>query len=334
MDTLIEIQNLTKHFGSLKAVNGISFSVQRGEVLGFLGPNGAGKSTTMKMLTGFLTPSSGSIEVAGHSVLKDAIKAQEAIGYLPEGAPLYPDMTPAGLLRFISAIRGLKGAAREARIATVIGQVHIEGVLHQSIETLSKGFKRRVGLALAILHDPEILILDEPTDGLDPNQKHEVRELICEMSQNKAIVLSTHILEEVDAVCTRAIIIDRGTVVADGTPADLRARASNHNVVHITLRSSDNAVESQLRELPNVQSMEQVAMANGMIRYELTPLNRMSIIDGVSELVRAKNWEALELVSQPGSLNELFREVTDSDLRKNATSTPQQQPQVSAGVNA
>jgi len=218
---MIDIQHLSKSFGPLRAVDDISFSVGRGEVLGFLGPNGAGKSTTMKMVTGFLTPSSGTVRVCGHDIGSDPMDAKKSLGYLPEGAPAYPDMTPAGFLEFIAAIRGLSASAMKERIAEVVRLVHLEGVLHQRIETLSKGYKRRVGLAQAILHDPEVLVLDEPTDGLDPNQKHEVRALIRQMSANKAIVLSTHILEEVEAVCTRAIIIARGRILFDGTPAEL-----------------------------------------------------------------------------------------------------------------
>ena len=221
---MIEIKNLSKSFGPLLAVDGITFSVPRGEVLGFLGPNGAGKSTTMKMITGFLTPSSGTVVVCGHDIETDPMGVKREIGYLPEGAPAYPDMTPAAFLEFIADIRGLSGAAKASRIAEVVGLVHLEGVLHQRIETLSKGFKRRVGLAQAILHDPEVLVLDEPTDGLDPNQKHEVRTLILRMAKTKAIVLSTHILEEVEAVCTRAIIIARGKVLFDGSPAALQSQ--------------------------------------------------------------------------------------------------------------
>lgn len=222
---MIEIQNLQKSFGGVRAVDGVSFSVEPGEVLGFLGPNGAGKSTTMRMITGFLTPTGGEVRIAGVSVVDDPVAAKARIGYLPEGAPLYPDMTPRTLLDFIAEIRGIPAAKRKARIAEVVAQINISEVLDQRIETLSKGFKRRVGLAQAILHDPQILILDEPTDGLDPNQKHEVRQLIKQMSKDKVIILSTHILEEVDAVCTRAIIIARGKVVFDGTPKELKDRS-------------------------------------------------------------------------------------------------------------
>lgn len=221
---MIEIKHLTKDFGPLRAVDDISFSVARGEVLGFLGPNGAGKSTTMKMITGFLSPTSGRASIAGHDIENEPLAAKKRLGYLPEGAPAYGDMTPHSFLDFIADIRGLKGDERKRRIDEVVQRVHLQGVMYQSIDTLSKGFKRRVGFAQAILHDPDVLVLDEPTDGLDPNQKHEVRELIRAMAPRKAIVLSTHILEEVEAVCTRAIIIARGKVLFDGTPRELAER--------------------------------------------------------------------------------------------------------------
>ncbi len=221
----IEVKHLNKQFGPLRAVDDISFTVDRGEVLGFLGPNGAGKSTTMRLIAGFLEPTGGTISVCGFDVLDQAIKVKERLGYLPEGAPLYGEMTPAGFLNFVADIRGLKAQKREERIRDVVQKIHLEPVMDQRIETLSKGYKRRVGLAQAIFHDPEVLILDEPTDGLDPNQKHEVRTLIKAMAQDKAIIISTHILEEVDAVCSRAIIVARGRIVADGTPQELEQRA-------------------------------------------------------------------------------------------------------------
>jgi ABC-2 type transport system ATP-binding protein len=221
---MIEIQNLTKEFGPLRVVDSITFTVKKGEVLGFLGPNGAGKSTTMKMITGFLAPTAGTARICGHDIELEPMAAKRCLGYLPEGAPAYTDMTPAAYLDFIADIRGLTGDTKARRIAAVVKEVELEPTLHQPIETLSKGFKRRVGLAQAILHDPEVLILDEPTDGLDPNQKHDVRQLIRAMAPTKAIVLSTHILEEVEAVCTRAIIIAKGKVLFDGTPASLAQR--------------------------------------------------------------------------------------------------------------
>jgi len=221
MDNLIEVSDLYKSFGPLVAVDGVSLRIPRGEVLGFLGPNGAGKSTTMKMITGFLAPTSGSVQICGHDVASDPIAAKSCLGYLPEGAPAYGEMSVAGFLDFIADIRGLTGDRRASRIREVVAKIHLEQVLPQTIETLSKGFKRRVGLAQAILHDPEVLILDEPTDGLDPNQKHEVRTLIGEMAPHKAIIISTHILEEVDALCTRTAIIARGRLLFTGTPAEL-----------------------------------------------------------------------------------------------------------------
>ena len=226
----IDVQSLDKHFGPIHAVRGVSFSVRKGEVLGFLGPNGAGKSTTMKMITGFLEPSAGTVKVNGHDVMTDPILVKSSIGYLPEGAPSYGEMTVISFLNFIAEIRDLHGERRQQRLETVIREVHLEPVLYQTIETLSKGFKRRVGVAQAIMHDPEVLIMDEPTDGLDPNQKHEVRELIREMARDKAIVISTHILEEVDAVCSRAIVIASGQLLFDGTPAELRTQAGTNNI--------------------------------------------------------------------------------------------------------
>ncbi|MGQ9367743.1 ABC transporter ATP-binding protein [Azospirillum sp. ST 5-10] len=225
---MIVIENLVKRFGAFTAVDGVSFAVERGTVLGVLGPNGAGKSTTMKMITGFLTPSAGKVRVCGFDVESEPLAARRRIGYLPEGAPTYPDMTPLGFLAFVAGVRGLAGAAARERVAWAVERVALGPVLHQPIETLSKGFKRRVGLAQAILHDPDVLILDEPTDGLDPNQKHQVRTLIRSMAAEKAIVISTHILEEVEAVCSRAIVIAGGRVLADGEPTGQGWRLGPH----------------------------------------------------------------------------------------------------------
>jgi len=225
--TLIEVKSLDKKFGAIHAVQNLSFSVQKGEVLGFLGPNGAGKSTTMKMITGFLEPTSGTVSVCGHDILDEPIQVKEKIGYLPEGAPSYGEMTVKNFLDFIADIRGMKGKEKETRVDEIIKKINLESVRNQTIDTLSKGFKRRVGVAQALLHDPEVLIMDEPTDGLDPNQKHEVRTLIKEMAAHKAIVISTHILEEVDAICTRAIIIASGELLFDGTPEELLAKSDS-----------------------------------------------------------------------------------------------------------
>ena len=224
---MIEIQHLTKRFGPLIAVRDLSLTVRPGEVLGFLGPNGAGKSTTMKMVTGYLAPDEGSVRICGHDIVQDTIAAQQKMGYLPEGAPAYGEMTPRQFLHFIAQVRELSGDAEKTATARAVAGAELQGVMDQPIETLSKGFRRRVGLAQAILHDPDVLVLDEPTDGLDPNQKHSVRALILDIAATKTIVISTHLLEEVEAVCSRAVIIDRGRLVADGTPAELSRRAAS-----------------------------------------------------------------------------------------------------------
>src|SRR5690606_17928235 len=255
---MIEISGLTKRYGDRTVVDRLSFGCKPGEVLGFLGPNGAGKSTTMKMITGFVAPDEGRAVVCGHDVAEQPLEARRHLGYLPEGAPSWPEMTPRTFLDFIADVRGLKGDERRRRLDAVIGELHLGPVLDQSIDTLSKGFKRRVGLAQGILHDPDVLILDEPTDGLDPNQKHEVRELIRSMSADKLIVISTHILEEVEAVCTRAIIIAHGRILADETPAGLAARSRYHNAVRVTLADGANfdEVRAAIAKLPSVAETE------------------------------------------------------------------------------
>ena len=221
---MLEVKNLVKRFGSFEAVKGISFTVAKGEVLGFLGPNGAGKSTTMRMITGFLPPTSGTASICGHDVLQDPVGAKQCLGYLPESAPSYRAMTVRDFLRFIAEARGFYGKAAKARADEVVEEARLAPVVNKTIETLSKGYRQRTCFAQAILHDPAVLIMDEPTDGLDPNQKQTVREMIKEMAAEKAIVISTHILEEVDAVCTRALVIADGQIKADGTPAQLRAK--------------------------------------------------------------------------------------------------------------
>jgi len=218
---MIRIENLVKTFGAKRAVDGLSFSVERGEVVGFLGPNGSGKSTTMRMVTGYYTPTSGRVSVGGHDVVDAPLEAKRLIGYLPENAAAYSDMTVRGFLEFAAEMRGLSGAAKKKAVARSVERCFLDSVLHQSVDTLSKGYRHRTCLAQALIHEPEVLILDEPTDGLDPNQKHEIRNLIREIGKTKAVIFSTHILEEVDAACTRAIIIDRGRIVAQGTPDEL-----------------------------------------------------------------------------------------------------------------
>ena len=309
--TMVEIKNLSKHFGPFKAVNNISFSVARGEVLGFLGPNGAGKSTTMKMITGFLTPDGGSVAIGGKDLADNPVAAKKLIGYLPEGAPAYPDMTPAAFLEFIAEVRGIPRHHRDQRIRDTVAKVNLESVLYQSIETLSKGFKRRVGLAQAIIHDPAVLVLDEPTDGLDPNQKHEVRSLIQNMASEKAIILSTHILEEVDAVCTRAIIIAGGEIIADGSPHELEARSPTHNSIVITLRGvSAAAANSVLSAIPGVSKITVESEDAGQTRLHLYSREQKPVITAVSDAARIQQWHVEELHVFKGRLDEVFRTVT------------------------
>ena len=241
-ETLVEVIGLTKSFGAIKAVDNISLCVNRGEVLGFLGPNGAGKSTSMKMITGFLTPTSGTIKISGNDISVNPIEAKASIGYLPEGAPAYGEMTPLNFLSFIAEVRGIEKSARLSKVDEIINKIHLEQVAYQPIDTLSKGFKRRVGIAQAILHDPEILILDEPTDGLDPNQKHEIRALIKEMAAEKAILIATHILEEVESVCTKAIIISNGGVIFSGSPLELSSKSRYHNAITLVINNEDEKI--------------------------------------------------------------------------------------------
>ncbi len=306
---MIECHNLTKRYGPLLAVDDLSFRVEPGEVLGFLGPNGAGKTTTMRILAGFLPATSGSATVCGFDVETQSIEAKRRIGYLPEGAPSYPEMSPRSFLAFVADIRGLEGATRTSRLDEVYGLLHLEPVLEQTIDTLSKGYKRRVGLAQAILHDPDVLILDEPTDGLDPNQKYEVRQLINQMSQNKIIVISTHLLEEVDAVCSRAIIIAHGRILVDDTPELLKARSRFHNAVSVKLvdRSQLDEVRGGIEALAEVDAIE---MDSDSDRLTAFPANGQRPLGAITALATAKGWEFSELHLEAGRLDEVFRTIT------------------------
>jgi ABC-2 type transport system ATP-binding protein len=310
VEHLIEIKHLVKHFGPIEAVRGISFTVSRGEVLGFLGPNGAGKSTTMKMIAGFLTPTEGTAVICGHDVIEDPIAAKKCLGYLPEGAPAYPDMTCIGFLDFVAQIRGYRGDEKRRRIAAAADRVELGAVLYQPIDTLSKGFKRRVGLAQALLHDPEVLILDEPTDGLDPNQKHQVRTLIQGMAKDKAIIISTHILEEVDAVCTRAMVIAKGRVLADGTPGELEARSRYHNAVYLRAAAPlPPPILAALAALPGVAAVEPAGRAHDLGCYVL-PADRRDLLPAVRELAAKQGLVLDELRLERGRLDGVFRDIT------------------------
>ena len=311
---MIEIESLTKNFGPIAAVRGIDLRVTKGEVLGFLGPNGAGKSTTMKMIAGFLVPTSGSVRICGHDVETETQKAQTLLGYLPEGAPAYGDMTPRQFLRFIAEVRGIRGKEATQRAATAAEKTELAPVLEQPIETLSKGFKRRVGLAQAILHDPPVLVMDEPTDGLDPNQKHSVRQLIREMAAEKTIIISTHLLEEVEAICTRAVIIDRGKIVADGTPASLLARSRYHNAVTLALPVAQaGAAKVKLQAMEKITAVEEIAAGDGITALTAFARAGALLIEDVSAMCAAENWAVKELYAEAGRLDEVFRALTTSD---------------------
>jgi len=340
----VEVRGLTKRFGStsggILAVDGVTLTVRAGEVLGFLGPNGAGKSTTMKMLTGYLAPTSGEARICGIDVTRDPIGAKSRIGYLPEGAPAYSDMTASGFLSFIASVRGYKGAEKKRRVALAVERTNLGGVLAQPIETLSKGFKRRVGLAQAILHEPDVLIMDEPTDGLDPNQKHEVRNLIRLLAGGekgsgggagrggRAIILSTHILEEVEAVCTRAVVIAKGKIVADDTPRALAARSRYHNALRLEILvrmeeagSDASAVAAALREVTGVAAVEGVSVArqsqassaaDARVSCTVIPRAHASIQAEVSRLIKAKGWQVESMRVESGRLDDVFRDLTVS----------------------
>lgn len=313
---MIEVSNLQKHFGTKKAVDGVSFTVKKGEVLGFLGPNGAGKSTTMRMVTGFLPPTEGRVTIDGLDVEEQEVAAKSKIGYLPEAAPLYSDMTVESFLRFCAEMRRVPAGELDAAVNKAIDTCFLETVRHQSVDTLSKGFRHRTCLAQAIIHDPEVLILDEPTDGLDPNQKHEVRSLIRRMGEEKAIIFSTHILEEVDAACTRAIIIDRGKVIADGTPEELKARSRNAGAIRLKASGlAGSGIQKELEKLAESDGVDVLDSSDDGIEARIHPSKGKAeaLIPAVCELCKSKNLEIGELRTESGRLDELFREITKSD---------------------
>jgi ABC-2 type transport system ATP-binding protein len=315
---MIKVQNLAKVFGPKRAVDGVSFSVERGEVLGFLGPNGAGKSTTMRMITGFIPPSAGTVSVGGFDVVENPIEARRLVGYLPENAPAYTDMTVYGFLNFTAELRGLRGDARKQAVHRVVETCFLESVLHQSVETLSKGYRHRTCFAQSIIHDPDALVMDEPTDGLDPNQKHEMRQLIRRMGEKKAIIFSTHILEEVDAACSRAIIIDRGKIVANGTPEQLRQKSEWAGAV--TLRVSginSTALNQKLLVLPTVKRLAILKEEATGVTARVFPKANGNAALASSIADAARGWRIEEMHTEEGRLDEVFRSITMPD-----TATP------------
>jgi ABC-2 type transport system ATP-binding protein len=316
---MIKVQNLAKLFGAKRAVDGVSFSVDRGEVLGFLGPNGAGKSTTMRMITGFLPPSGGAATVGGFDIVEHPIQARRLIGYLPENAPAYTDMTVHGFLNFAAEIRGLRGDARKKAVSRVVEMCFLETVLHQSVETLSKGYRHRTCFAQSIIHDPDVLVLDEPTDGLDPNQKHEVRQLIRRMGEKKAIIFSTHILEEVDAVCSRAIIIDRGKIVANGTPQELRQKSEWAGAVTLRVKGvAASAVTAKLYQVPLVKRVTVVDEKEGRVTVRAFPKSGANGALAQAIGQAAHEWQIEQLQAEEGRLDEVFRSITMPDTAKEA----------------
>jgi ABC-2 type transport system ATP-binding protein len=317
---MIKVEKLTKNFGPKVAVSDVSFAVERGEVLGFLGPNGAGKSTTMRMITGFIPPTDGKVTVGGFDMWENPIPAKRLIGYLPENAPSYADMTVWGFLNFAAELRGLRGDPKKKAVERSVELCFLESVLHQTIETLSKGYRHRTCFAQSIIHDPDVLILDEPTDGLDPNQKHEIRTLIKKMGQNKVIIFSTHILEEVEAVCSRAMIIDRGRIVANGTPSELKRRSENAGSVIIKVNGVTPEILTQaLGKLGAVY--KSVVMSDQPATVRLLPKPESvngELLRSVWELSSKEGWKVQDLHRDEGRLDEVFRNITLPETVKEA----------------
>ena len=310
---MIELRQLSKNYGDFAAVDDLSFKLVAGDVLGFLGPNGAGKSTTMKMITGFLRPSRGTVSIWGHDMWEDPMTAQQYIGYLPEGAPAWEEMTPQEFLTFIGEIRGKSGADLEECVANAVQTMSLASVLHQRIETLSKGFKRRVGLAQAILHDPDVLILDEPTDGLDPNQKHQVRQMIKGLSRDKIVIVSTHILEEVTAVCNRVIVLSSGRMVVDTTPDELLRRSEFHGAVALTLRDSSR-IDEIAENLEALTSVARIIRAEGALTVfpaaQGDGTSDHNLYEQVAGLAGDGEWPVASIYQEKGRLDDVFRQLT------------------------
>jgi len=319
---MISVKGVSKLFGAKRAVDNVSFTLERGEVLGFLGPNGAGKSTTMRMVTGYLPPTKGTISVDGHDIVNTPLAAQRLMGYLPENAPAYSDMSVLNFLNFAAEIRGMRGENKKRAVDRALEMCFLQPVRHQSIDTLSKGYRHRTCFAQSIIHDPDILILDEPTDGLDPNQKHEVRTLIRRMGERKAIIFSTHILEEVDAVCTRAIIIDQGKVVANGTPEELKSKSELAGALTVTLRkATKDAVLQELKALSGVTKViileENGQTITARVFNKAQKQEKIAeLAEEISSIAQKKNWSLQTLRAEEGRLDEVFRNITISETQQ------------------
>ena len=308
---MIEVIEISRNFGRFQAVSNVSFQVQKSEVLGFLGPNGAGKSTTMKMLTGYLQPSSGDALICGHSVTKQSLKARAKIGYLPESAPSYGEMQVEEFLRFAGKVRGLTGGKLNSQIEKVLEDTSLQTVRKQLIETLSKGYRQRTCLAQSLLHDPPVLLLDEPTDGLDPNQKYEVRKLISQLKEDRTILVSTHILEEVEAICTRAIILSEGKIVGDGTPEELLSKSVYHNAINLKISVKTNQnVQQILLGIPSVERVEIQSSNYQTLSFVVLAKQGQPILEEVKELLDQQNVKIVEMYVEKGRLDEVFRQMT------------------------
>ena len=308
---MIEVVEISRNFGRFQAVSNVSFQVQKSEVLGFLGPNGAGKSTTMKMLTGYLQPSSGDALICGHSVTKQSLKARAKIGYLPESAPSYGEMQVEEFLRFAGKVRGLTGEKLNSQIEKVLEDTSLQTVRKQLIETLSKGYRQRTCLAQSLLHDPPVLLLDEPTDGLDPNQKYEVRKLISQLKEDRTILVSTHILEEVEAICTRAIILSEGKIVGDGTPEELLSKSVYHNAINLKIRvKPDQNVQRILLGIPSVERVEIQSSNYQTLSFVVLAKQGQPILEEVKERLDQQNVKIVEMYVEKGRLDEVFRQMT------------------------
>lgn len=310
---MITIHQLSKKFGRFTAVDNLSFSIQTGEVLGFLGPNGAGKSTTMRMIAGFLKPDTGYVEIFGKDVQREPLAAKQWLGYLPEGAPSYGDMRVQSFLKFVARARGVTASQCVSAVASVMERLQLNDVSQRPVATLSKGFQRRVGIAQALLHDPKVLILDEPTDGLDPNQKFEVRQLIRELSNDKIVVISTHILEEVDAVCQRAVVINQGRLVADGTPAQLKATSMYYQAVELSV-DADDSLREALLTLPGVADVKRAPEQRDL--WIVMPVSGAIILPQVQSLLAERNLNPSSIAVSAGRLDDVFRRVTESGFQE------------------
>lgn len=317
---MIKVEHLTKKFGPRTAVDDVSFEVGKGTVLGFLGPNGAGKTTTIRMIAGFLPPTSGSVTLNGIDVGTDPVLAQKQIGYMPENTPLYDEMTVAGFLAFLAELRGFSGKERDRRVDAILEKCMLSSVRHQTVDTLSKGYRRRTSLAQTLLHDPAVLLLDEPTEGLDPNQKQVVRDMIAEMSKDKIIMLSTHVLEEVEALCSRVMIISEGRLKADSNPADLKKRSESYNVLTVELLAPLDQALQAFGQIPDVAQVLHLASQGGKQTLRLVPRDKQSLSVGAIEVAARNKWMVTEMRSEPGRLDEVFRQITTTAdvIRKSA----------------